>query len=48
MRVTGEVNEKYRSLKADIFEVKYENEWKETWAKEMELEVMNTLQLSPF
>ncbi len=48
VRITGEVNEKYRSLKADIFEVKYENGWKETWSKELELELMNTLQLSPF
>lgn len=48
VRVTGEVNEKFRSLKADIFEVKYGNGWKETWSKEMELELMNTLQLSPF
>ncbi len=48
VRITGEVNKKFRSLKADIFEVKYEDAWKETWSREMDFEVMNTLQLSPF
>lgn len=48
VRITGDLNEKYRSLKADLFEVKLDDAWKETWSQELQMETMNTLQLSPF
>ncbi len=36
VRVTGTINEKYRSMEASSLEINEEGKWRQVWSKEME------------
>lgn len=36
VKVTGEINEKYKSIEADVLQVKKKGEWVTVWSREME------------
>lgn len=38
VRITGDINKKYKSIKAESFEVMEKGTWKKTWSEEMEKE----------
>lgn len=45
VRVTGDVDKKYKSVRARVFEVRRDDAWKMTWTKEMEDEMRKRLLL---
>lgn len=47
VRVTGDINKKYKSIKANSFEVMEKGTWKKTWSKEMEEELRRRLLIDP-
>ena len=47
VRVTGDINKKYKTIKAESFEVMEKGAWKMTWSEEMEKELRRRLLIDP-
>jgi hypothetical protein len=44
VRITGKMDEKYRSINAEKLEVKQDGSWKTTWSRQMEKELLEKMQ----
>jgi hypothetical protein len=45
VRVTGKINTSYKSIRAEIFEVKENGKWRTTWSREMQEKMLKWLEI---